>query len=269
MSDSLGDRMKKNYEDIFRHFLTRRIPVIIRLDGKAFHTLTAKMHKPYDDDLRNMMVETMKCLCEEVQGCKAGYHQSDEISLLLTDFDELTTDAWFGYNIQKMVSVSASIATAEFNSMFSIYKDKDRISTPIFAFSDQAMFDSRCFNIPKEEVFNYFLWRQKDWERNSLSMLAQSLYSHKELHRKRRDEQHEMIHQKGHNWTTLEEHWKEGTFYTRESDGWKVSSPLLIDNKSFFDKWIYPSEEKDDNYMPYESEHHSFEKEEKEFNPLL
>ena len=113
--DSLGDRMKENYENRSKTYLTRRTPVIIRLDGKAFHSFTRGMKKPYDEIFHNTMNATMKYLCENIQGCKLGYTQSDEITLLLTDYDTLTTSAWFDYNVQKICSVSASMATMAFN----------------------------------------------------------------------------------------------------------------------------------------------------------
>lgn len=117
---TIGDRMKNNYENITRYYLTRRMPVIIRIDGKAFHTFTRGFKKPFDDILVKTMQDTMKYLCENIQGCVLGYTQSDEISLVLTDYAELTTDAWFGNNLQKMCSVSASMATMAFNKFFLI-----------------------------------------------------------------------------------------------------------------------------------------------------
>lgn len=116
-NDSLGDRMK-GYEGVSRNFLTRRVPAIIRLDGKAFHTFTKGMEKPFDPVLTQAMQETMKYLCENIQGCVLGYTQSNEITLVLTDYATIQTDAWFGYNIQKMCSVSASMATMAFNREF-------------------------------------------------------------------------------------------------------------------------------------------------------
>lgn len=115
--DSLGDRMK-GYENIARNYLTRRIPTIIRVDGKAFHTFTRGMEKPFDRILMTTMQNTMKYLCENIQGCVFGYTQSDEITLVLTDYATITTDAWFGYNIQKMCSVSASMATLAFSNAY-------------------------------------------------------------------------------------------------------------------------------------------------------
>ena len=115
--DSLGNRMK-GYENISRSYLIRRIPVIIRLDGKAFHTFTRGLKKPFDEILMNTMWETAKYLCENIQGCKIAYTQSDEISLLLTDYENIDTSAWFDNNVQKMVSISASMATLAFNKCF-------------------------------------------------------------------------------------------------------------------------------------------------------
>ena len=151
--DPIGDRMKKNYENRARTYLTRRTPVIIRLDGKAFHTLTRDCEKPFDDRFGWAMQKTGSMLVHLIQGCLCAYVQSDEISLLLTDYRRFNTEAWFDYNLQKIVSVSAAMATAYFNE----YYDSDRI----------AFFDSRAFNLPREEVNNYFVWRQKDWIRNS------------------------------------------------------------------------------------------------------
>ena len=114
MRDNLGNRMK-NYEHTSRTYLTRRLPVIIRLDGKAFHTFTKGLKKPFDEILIDAMWETAKYLCKSIQGCKIAYVQSDEISLLLTDYDTIESCAWFDNNIQKMVSISASMATLAFN----------------------------------------------------------------------------------------------------------------------------------------------------------
>lgn len=130
-NDSLGDRMK-GYEGVSRNFLTRRVPAIIRLDGKAFHTFTKGMEKPFDLVLTQAMQETMKYLCENIQGCVLGYTQSDEITLVLTDYATIQTDAWFGYNIQKMCSVSASMATMAFNREFErIAEDSERPSVSV------------------------------------------------------------------------------------------------------------------------------------------
>jgi len=187
---NLGNRIKTYYEDRYRIYLTRRTPVIIRLDGKAFHTLTRKFEKPFCIKFIDSMTETAITLCKNIQNVQCAYVQSDEISLFLKDYSELTTEAWFDYNVQKMASVSAAIAT-------SVFKDSMNIKNLV-------SFDSRVFNIPKEEVCNYFIWRQKDWVRNSVNMLAQSNFSHKELQGKSISKVHDMLHTKNINWADLE-----------------------------------------------------------------
>lgn len=199
---TLGDRMKNNYENITRYYLTRRMPVIIRVDGRSFHTFTKGFKKPFDDVLVKTMQDTMKYLCENIQGCVLGYTQSDEISLILTDYAEFTTDAWFGNNLQKMCSVSASMATLAFNKFFSeqvqdfMYACCDDFGDDVLPEKQNdyelahnvyfnklytAMFDSRVFTIPKEEVCNYFIWRQQDSTRNSIQSVGQANFSQKEL----------------------------------------------------------------------------------------
>lgn len=171
----LGDRMK-DYEKVPRLNLVKKMPVIIRIDGKAFHTLTKKL-KGYTPEFAELVYQTAQYLAENIQNCKLAYAQSDEISLLLTDFDNTMTHAWFDNNIQKITSISASMATMAFNNLRSESSD-------LFALNGvgSAMFDSRTFNLPKEEVVNYFIWRQQDATRNAIQMLGQSNFSHKQLH---------------------------------------------------------------------------------------
>ena len=218
--DSLGDRMKENYENRSKTYLTRRTPVIIRLDGKAFHTFTRGLKKPYDEILHNTMNETLKYLCENIQGCKLGYTQSDEITLLLTDYDTLTTSAWFDYNVQKICSVSASMATMAFNRFFTkffneifIYgKDEsEEYTRTLFNKIGIAMFDARCFNIPESEITNCFVWRQQDATRNAIQMLGQCNFSHKELQNKScNDIQDMLMLQKGINFNDMPTAFKRG-----------------------------------------------------------
>ena len=212
---SLGNRMKK-YESISKNFLMRRTPVIVRLDGKAFHTFTRGFKKPFDEILIKTMQETMKYLCENIQGCVLGYTQSDEITLVLCDYQKLDTDAWFGYNVQKMVSVSASMATLIFNRQFeyNFHKwfeflmecedYKKYFDSYRKAISSGALFDSRAFSVPVNEVNNCLIWRQQDATRNSIQSLAQSLYSHKELKGiNTKKLQDKMFTEKGVNWNDL------------------------------------------------------------------
>ena len=160
MRDNLGDRMK-GYENVNRTYLTKRTPVIIRIDGKSFHTLTRGFRKPFDDILSTTMQETMKYLCENIQGCVLGYTQSDEITLVLVDYKNIDTSAWFDYNVQKCVSVSASMATFAFNNFLKRNvrtlrrnNESDEYYRGVLdrAAEKGAMFDARVFNIPKEEV---------------------------------------------------------------------------------------------------------------------
>lgn len=212
---TLGDRMKNNYEVRTRQYLTRRTPTIIRLDGQAFHTYTKGLNRPFDEGLMEDMVETTKYLCQNIQGVKCGYTQSDEITLLLTDYDTFETQAWFDYQVQKIVSISASMASAKFNQL-----RQDRFATQKGGFMRPpglAHFDSRVFQIPEfEEVVNCFIWRQRDAIKNSISMLAQSLYSPKQLFKKNDTQQLDMCNDKGQNWFDLPLDKQRGSFIIKQ-----------------------------------------------------
>lgn len=219
MKDTLGDRMKMNYEDRTRISLPRRSYTIIRIDGKAFHTYTRGMQKPFDDGLIEDMDLTAAYLCKNIMGSKFAFVQSDEISILVTDFEDINTQSWFDNNLQKMCSVSASMATSKFNEL----KMQRLINfDTLFDFKTNkiklAEFDSRVFQIPqKTEVENYFIWRQQDTTRNSVSSVAQSLYSQKELSGKNTDEQQELIFKKGINWNDYAPKYKRGRMIVKET----------------------------------------------------
>lgn len=185
---AIGDRIKSNYEKRARHELTRRTPVIVRVDGRAFHTFTKGMDKPFDQRLIDAMVVGAIAVSEEMQGFKAAFVQSDEASFFMTDYDTLQTSGWFDYCKSKIESISASVMTAAFNRKIAMKRD--------------AHFDARAFNVPREEVANYFLWRSLDWERNSVSMYCNAHFSQKQMHRKSKASQHEMLHSIGCNWAT-------------------------------------------------------------------
>lgn len=207
MKDSLGDRMKKFYENVTRQYLPRRTFTIIRLDGKSFHTYTKGFKRPFDEEFIEDMDNTAKFLCKNIMNVKMAYVQSDEISLVMSDFDNKDTEAWFDNNIQKMVSVSASMATAEFNRLR--YIRELTKSNPNL--NKMAMFDSRVFTIPSiTEVCNYFIWRQQDAVRNSINTVAQSLYSHKELHGISTKNLQDKIFEKGQNWNNYPVRQKRG-----------------------------------------------------------
>lgn len=216
--DDLGDRMKDYYESRSKTRLIRRMPVIIRLDGKAFHTFTKGFEKPFDMVMVRAMQETMKYLCENIQGCVLGYTQSDEITLVLIDYQNLNSDAWFDYEVQKLCSVSASMATFAFNRNFArlaaLEPEKKTKQTNAYTevASKGAFFDARCFNIPKEEVTNCLLWRQQDATRNSIHMTGRAYFSHKQIEGlNSNDIQNLLFQEKGINWNDLPTTLKRGS----------------------------------------------------------
>lgn len=233
--DSLGNRMK-DYEQASRTSLTGRMPMIIRLDGKAFHTLTRKLDKPYDVGFKEIMKQTTQYLVKNIMGCKLGYVQSDEISLLLTDYDKLETCAWFDKQVQKIVSVSASMATAYFNKVYKEFIDPKKIV------SEFGMFDSRAFVLPKEEVCNYFIWRQQDATRNSIQGLGQANFSHKQLHGKSCDAIQDMLMlEKQINWNDVDVYFKRGGCCLRDVNGdivFDENTPVFTKDREYIERHV-------------------------------
>lgn len=268
--DELGTRMKFNYEEVSKTRLLRRTPVAIRIDGKAFHTFTRGLQKPFDEILIKSMQDTMKYLCENIQGCVFGYTQSDEITLILIDYQTLTSQAWFNYEVQKMCSIAASMATMAFNKAFKRYCDewgcellpnswweggssdldeleiyevnKDLIEAYNKAIQKGAMFDARCFNIPKEEVTNLIYWRQLDATRNSIEMVGHANFSQKELHCKSCNDIQDMLHeQKGINWNDFPTEQKRGSACLKGEEGWYIDHEMPIlkgEDRAYVDKLI-------------------------------
>ena len=252
--DSLGDRMK-SYENITRNYLTRRMPVVIRLDGVCFHTFTKGFKKPFDEILWKTMQDTTMALCKDVQNCVIGYTQSDEITLVLVDYYKLNTDVWFGNNIQKIASVVASKCSVYFNKFLldNIYKYINTNNCDYEYYLSlktkigRAIFDARVFNIPREEVTNCILWRQQDCIKNSITAIAQNLFSHNELDGKKQFERIEMINQKAKECNMKEyEDYKDmyrfGTFIIKNKLGeWKRNDNLLVNvNRYLFDDLFLP-----------------------------
>ena len=257
---SIGDRMK-GYENISRIYLPRRIPVIIRLDGKAFHSFTRGFKKPFDNVLMKAMQNTMKKLCEGIQGCVFGYTQSDEITLVLTDYATINTDAWFGYNVQKMASVAASMATVYFNNSWLLECNRlPESNDREFYFEQQgkAMFDARCFSIPKDEVCNCLIWRQQDATRNSIQSVGQAHFSQKELNGKSCNEIQDMLFtEKNINWGDFPTDCKRGAacyksdeeanFFFRNGEqtiykraGWVIDTeiPIFTSDRNYIERWL-------------------------------
>ena len=272
--DDLGTRMKEFYEQVPKFKLYRRTPVAIRIDGKAFHTFTRGFQKPFDEVLIKSMQNTMKYLCENIQGCVLGYTQSDEITLILVDYKKLNSDAWFDYEIQKICSIAASMATMAFNKYFreltdnylrsdawvNHYWEEDiekYANTLKQAIDKGAMFDARCFNIPREEVTNLIYWRQLDATRNSIQMVGQANFSHKELQNKScNDIQDMLMLQKGINWNDFPTHQKRGSCCIKNHDydeygvdwgeGWRIDTEIPIfkgEDRKYIEKLIQPEEE--------------------------
>lgn len=219
---SLGDRIKK-YENIYRQYLIPRMPVVVRVDGKTFSSYTKGFDKPFDHRIINAMVYAARKVAENIQGFQIAYIQSDEASFCFHDYTSLQSEGWFGYNLNKIVSISASLMTIYFNAYMGKEMKKDFLETmEVLCNKDAkiALFDSRAFNVPREDIGNYFLWRSKDNHRNSLSSYAQSLFFHKQLHKKNQNDIHEMLHEIGKNWTIdLKPVEKNGTFLIKDENG--------------------------------------------------
>lgn len=284
--DSLGDRMKGNYESVTKTKLVKRMPVAIRIDGKAFHTFTRGFNKPYDLVLSKAMELTTQKLCENIQGCVFGYTQSDEITLILVDYKTLDTNAWFNNEIQKMCSISASIATMWFAKMFEkcVVDFNRKMDIKVISIDDEqfinkyyfpddilkeyyikdnktalrlikkykaacekgAMFDSRVFNIPKEEVCNLLIWRQQDAIRNSIEMLGRAYFSDKELFKKNCSNiQNMLMEQHGIDWNNISTRFKRGLCCTRMVN----KSPNITNRKSWFVDDNIPIFTKDRDYV--------------------
>ena len=222
-NDALGNRMKEQYEDRFRLFLPRRSYTIIRLDGKGFHQFTRKLQKPFCQELIDSLLLSAFYTCNYLNA-EFAYCQSDEISILLTDFAKPETQAYFNGNLQKIVSVTSSIFTAHFNHFWN-WQNRQKLIDHI---DDLAFFDARAFSIADEvEVENYFLWRQKDWNRNSLQMLARAHYSQAKLHGKKAAEIHELLYKVGVNWAELPIQLKNGLMVVKMPEGGYVIKPAF------------------------------------------
>ena len=234
-TNSLGARMLQ-YENVSKLTLTKRMPLVIRIDGRAFHTWTHGLNKPFDEGLANFLATAAKITMTEMSGAKLAYLFSDEISILLTDYDALTTDAWFDKEQQKLCSVTASIFTAHFNALWfgRFIEDKDRARK-------LATFDARCFLLPKEEVANYFVFRQQDCTRNSINGLGQAHFSHVALQGKSTDEVQEMLFtQKSLNWNDLETRKKRGSCVVKSDSGFLIDEdiPVFTQDRDYIERFV-------------------------------
>ena len=224
----------KEYEAVFDTKLINNLPVIIRLDGRAFHTFTKGLNKPFDDNFNEIMQKIMKFLCENIPNCVFGYTQSDEITLVLYD-NSGECKPWFDNRLEKITSVSASMATLAFNK----YLIENNNITHLF---DKklfiATFDSRAFNVPPHEVVNNIIWRQQDATKNSINSVAQSYFTHKELQGKNVSDMQDMLMlQKNINWNNTPTKYKRGVAWYRTLTNVETSHGIV---KRY--KWIIDEE---------------------------
>lgn len=281
--DDLGNRMKE-YESRNRYFLQKRIPVVIRLDMRAGHTYTRGFGRPFDDIFIAAMQNTAKYLCENIQNVKLSYQQSDEITLVLVDYDKLNTECFFEYRVDKLCSIVASMATMAFNKAIEdaadlafnkefyelgldstpsedeedVYNDEleglEEKYDKYYSKVGKAMFDARCCNLPKEEVTNNLYWRQLDATRNSIQMVGQANFSHKELHGKSCNQIQDMLmEQKNVNWNDYPTYQKRGSCCIKENyetengmrTRWIVDKDIPIfkgEGRKYIDRLIYVGE---------------------------
>ena len=260
-TSDLAKRMK-DYEMRDRYFLQKRIPVAIRVDMRAGHTFTRGFKRPFDYIFMKSMQETAKYMCENMGNAKFAYVQSDEITIILTDYDTLETDCWFNYRTDKLCSISASMATMAFNKYFEenvtnevleykmvphcveIQQEiKEYHNTLIAALDKGAMFDARCFNIPKEEVTNLIYWRQLDASRNSIQMVGQANFSHNELQNKScNDIQDMLMLQKNINWNDFPTYQKRGSCIVKSDEKETITEDNIGTKMTIRSKWIIDKE---------------------------
>lgn len=261
-TSDLANRMKE-YEKRNQYYLQKRTPVAIRVDGRSFHTFTKGFQRPFDEILMTTMQETARYMCENIQNAKFAYVQSDEITIILVDYDTLETDCWFNYRTDKLCSIAASMATLKFNMAFkeAILNEEwewknsltpqsveiqeahnNYIATLKKAAQKGAMFDARCFNIPKEEVANLIYWRQLDAMRNSVQMVAQANFPHKELQGLNQEVLKGKLHlEKNIIWNNYPIYKQRGTAVYKSTSGeWIVDKcmPILKENWDYIQDLI-------------------------------
>ncbi len=256
-ANDLGTRMK-GYENVTRNYLTTGSPKVIRLDMRAGHTFCRNFKRPFDDVFSECMIYAAKALCAQIPGVMLAYTQSDEISLIINDISKRgKSNCFFDGNISKIVSLSASICTLEFNRCFI-----DKVMTMNLAdlqiYKDMmwtAQFDSRVFCLPNiQEVHNYLIWRQQDATRNSIQMAGHAHFSQKRMQDKNTDEIQEMLFtEKGINWNDYPVKYKRGCAIVREKFMKEADIPgygHVVTERSRWKEIEIPILTKDLNFVP-------------------
>ena len=247
-NQTLGEFVKE-VEHSYRRVLSSDDYLLLRLDGRAFHSYTKHLTRPYDPYLSDAMGETLRLLCEQIAGVRVGYVQSDEISLLISAFTNVEVspdypegikqgELWMGGVEAKLLSLSASMATALFNDL----REKQLTTLKLLEVGGEtekhnfhpslAQFDARLWQFPghsggAELVRRYFLWRWKDCVKNSVTMLANTLYSPRELSGRNSDERREFILLRGENWDEVEDRFKYGQVCRRH----ELTGPITFTHK--------------------------------------
>ena len=239
MEQTLGDRMKQ-WENAYRSVVEPHSYLMLRLDGRAFHTYTRGLSRPFDAELVAAMDATMVALCEEIDGVRLAYCQSDEISLVVTDWRHgaptpgnptglRLSEPWLGGVVAKILSISAAVASVEFNDV--------RVGQSQRA---GAVFDARLWTFPGDEqgqaeVGNYLLWRQRDAIKNSVTMAASAVFSRRRLHGVNSEEKHRLLVEAGKPWEGLPAGYRQGRVAVRRP---QVAAVTYVDKRDGAEKTI-------------------------------
>jgi len=249
----LSDRMKK-YEEASRMSLPQRMPLIIRVDGKAFSKYTKHLpDKPFNRDFISIMEGVAMALCHNIQGAELAYSQSDEVSVLVHSYKTFDTQPWYDNQLQKIVSVAAAIASSTFTAKsWRLFKTGDERAHVGVEDIEPAYFDARAFIIPESEVTNYFIWRQQDAVRNSVQMHARSLFSHKQCEGKNVSTMKDMCRDAGQPWENLTPTIRKGRCVKKnycplsgERQGWKVDTdiPMFGEKREYVESLLATEDE--------------------------
>jgi len=256
---SIGDRMKRYEAVTTSASLTRRVPVIVRLDGRAFHTYAKGFKRPYDEVFHDCMCYAMVKLCEAVPGARFGYHFSDEVSLFLADYRHIDEDAYFDYSLQKILSVTASEFTARYAECALVIHNR-------FGGDEAPHFDCRAFNVPQDDVANYFIWRQQDCTRNSVQMAVREHYSHGEMVGKNSSQLQDMLMERGVNWNDFDTRIKRGICCFDRRDGderceWVLDYdiPIFTADRGYVHRWVTSHPLVDDGELHTEGDQRTLE----------